>query len=409
MVDDRDENADAKAWFVRLQGIILRLGLATADCSRIKTVPDNTAVWLPSKRADLTIGPAAYTPPRAGQIVVRARAVAINPVDRLMLTLGDIIMPWIAYPFVLGSDVAGEVAAVGSGVTRFRVGDRVLGHAVGSDKARNSAAEGAFQTYLVLPDHMASPLPDSLSFEAACVLPLGLSTAACGLFQKDFLALRPPSASPSPSGETVLIWGGSTSVGSNAIQLAVAAGYEVVTTASPHNFDYVKRLGAAQAFDYRSQTVVADIVQALRGRRLAGALAIGLGSGSACIDIVGAVEGARFVALASPPSSFDDVPAGRGRIWRLLPAVGRMLSGNLRLAAKAAARGVRTKFIWGSSLLGNEVGPMIYETFLPAALAEMRFTAAPDALVVGHGLEAIPLAIARQRQGVSARKLVVTL
>jgi threonine dehydrogenase-like Zn-dependent dehydrogenase len=340
---------------------------------------------------------------------VRARAVAINPVDRLMLTIGDIIMPWTKYPFILGSDVAGEVAAVGPGVTRFQVGDRVLGHAVGSDKARDSAAEGAFQAYVVLLAHMASPLPAGLSFEAGCVLPLGLSTAACGLFQTDFLALSPPSASPRASGETVLIWGGSTSVGSNAIQLAVAAGYEVVTTASPHNFDYVKRLGAAQAFDYRSKTVVADIVQALRGRRLAGALAIGLDSGSACIDIVGACKGVRFVALASPPASFDDVPAGRGRIGRLLPAVGRMLSGNLRLTAKAAAKGVRTKFIWGSSLLGNEVGPLIYETFLPAALAERRFRPAPDALVVGHGLEAIPLAIARQRQGVSARKLVVTL
>ncbi len=372
-------------------------------------MPDNTALWLPSKRATLTIAAAPYSPPRAGEIVVRARAIAINPVDRLMLTIGDIIMPWIAYPFVLGSDVAGEVAAVGEGVTRFRVGDRVLGHAVGSDKQRNSAAEGAFQTYVVLLAHMASPIPAHLSFEAACVLPLGLSTAACGLFQKDFLALSPPSATPKSSGETLLIWGGSTSVGSNAIQLAVAAGYEVFTTASPHNFDYVKRLGASQAFDYRSKTVVSDIVEALRGRSLAGAMAIGLGSASACIDIVGACAGARFVALASPPASFDDVPAGRNRLWRLLPAVRRMLVGNLRATAKAAAKRVRTKFIWGSSLLGNEVGPMIYEAFLPGALAEARFVAAPSALVVGHGLEAIPAALERQRQGVSARKLVVTL
>jgi len=372
-------------------------------------VPDNTALWLPSKRAPLTIDAAPYRPPRAGEIVVRARAIAINPVDRLMLTIGDIIMPWIEYPFVLGSDVAGEVAAVGEGVTRFRVGDRVLGHAVGSDKQRNSAAEGAFQTYVVLLAHMASPLPADLSFEAACVLPLGLSTAACGLFQKDFLALSPPSTSPKPTGEMLLIWGGSTSVGSNAIQLAVAAGYTVVTTASPHNFDYVKRLGAGLAFDYRSKTVVADIIQALRGRRLAGALAIGLGSASPCIDIVGACQGVRFVALATPAASFDDVPAGRGRLPRLLPAVGRMLAGNLGLAAKTAAKRVKTKFIWGSSLLGNEVGPMIYETFLPAALAQGRFVAAPDPLVVGHELEAIPKAIERQRQGVSARKLVVTL
>jgi hypothetical protein len=86
-----------------------------------------------------------------------------------------------------------------------------------------------------------------------------------------------------------------------------------------------------------------------------------------------------------------------------------MLVGNLRLAAQIAQKRARTKFIWGSSLFGNEVGPMIYEAFLPEALAETRFVAAPAPLVVGHGLDAIPTAIERQREGVSARKLVVTL
>ena len=185
---------------------------------------------------------------------------------------------------MVGSDVAGEVVEVGGGVTRFRVGDRVVGFAAGSDKQRNRAAEGAFQDYVVLLAHMASPIPDAMAFEDAAVLPLGLSTAACGLFQKDFLAMNAPSAAPRPTGKTLLVWGGSTSVGSNAIQLAVAAGYDVITTASPRNFDYVKRLGAREAFDYRSKTVVADIVARLRGREVAGALAIGAGSAAACID-----------------------------------------------------------------------------------------------------------------------------
>jgi NADPH:quinone reductase-like Zn-dependent oxidoreductase len=344
-------------------------------------MPQNTALWLSSKRAPLTVGPAPYTPPRADEIVVRARAVAVNPMDRLMRTIGDLITPWIRYPIVPGSDIAGEVAAVGSGVTRFRVGDRVLGLAVGSDKPRNNAAEGAFQTYCVLLAHMAP----TLSFEVASVLPLGLSTAACGLFQQDFLALDHPSAAPRSTGKTVLIWGGSTSVGSNAIQLAVAAGYDVVTTASPHNFDYVGRLGARLAFDYRSKTAIA------------------------CVDILGACTGNRFVGVATPPANFDEVPAGRGRIWRLAPAVARMLAANVALAIKARRKRVRTKFIWGSALLGNEVGPLIYERFLPAALAEARFVAAPEPLMAGHGLECIPAALERQRNGVSARKLVVTL
>jgi len=372
-------------------------------------MPENTALWLNAKRAPLTVGPAPYTPPRANEIVVRARAVAVNPMDRLQQTMGDIFTPWTTYPFVVGSDVAGEVIEVGSGVTRFHIGDRVVGFAAGSDKLRDRAAEGAFQHHVVLLAHMAAPIPDALSFEDASVLPLGLSTAACGLFQKDFLAMNAPSAAPIRSGKTLLVWGGSTSVGSNAIQLAVAAGYDVVTTASPRNFDYVKRLGAHEAFDYRSKTVVADIVRALKGREIAGALAIGVGSAAACIDIVGACKGNRFVAMATPPTSFDKVPAGRGRLLRLVPAIARMLAGTTALTLKARRKGVRTKMIWGSALIANEVGPMIFEAFLPTALAEGRFVAAPHPRVVGVGLARIPAALEQQRLGVSASKLVVTL
>ena len=372
-------------------------------------MPENTALWLNAKRAPFTVGPAPYTAPRADEIVVRVRAVAVNPFDRAIQTIGGIITPWITYPFVVGSDVAGDVVEIGSGVTRMKVGDRVLGYAAGSDKRRNRAAEGAFQNYVVLLAHMASPIPDTMAFEDAAVLPLGISTAACGLFQKDFLAMNPPSAAPTPTGKTLLVWGGSTSVGSNAIQLAVAAGYDVITTASPHNFAYVRRLGAREAFDYRSKTVVADIVAALRGREIAGALAIGVGSAAACIDIVGACEGARFVAMATPPTSFDDVPAGRGRLLRLLPAMARMIGGTAALTLKAKRKGVQTKMIWGSALVANEVGPMIFEAFLPAALAEARFVAAPRPTVVGAGLAQVPVALERQRLGVSASKLVVTL
>jgi NADPH:quinone reductase-like Zn-dependent oxidoreductase len=372
-------------------------------------MPENKALWLNAKRAPLTVGPASYTPPRADEIVVRVRAVAVNPMDRLQQTMGDIFTPWTSYPFVIGSDVAGEVVEAGSGVTRLRVGDRVVGFAAGSDKSRNHAAEGAFQDYVVLLAHMAAPIPDALTFEEAAVMPLGISTAACGLFQKDFLAMNAPSAAATRTGKTLLIWGGSTSVGSNAIQLAVAAGYDVVTTASPRNFDYVKRLGAREAFDYRSRTVISDIVSALRGREIAGALAIGAGSAGACIDIVGACKGKRFVAMATPPTSFDNVPAGRGRLRRLVPAIARMLSGTMTLALKARRRGVRTKMIWGSALIANEVGPMIFEAFLPTALAEARFVAAPSPTVVGTGLAQIPAALERQRLGVSAAKLVVTL
>ena len=95
--------------------------------------PFNSALWLTAKRGRFEVGPAAYTRPRENEIVVRNHAIAINPLDWLTQSLGDLFLPWIKYPFIAGSDVAGEVVEVGSGVSRFKVGDRVLGHAVGAD------------------------------------------------------------------------------------------------------------------------------------------------------------------------------------------------------------------------------------------------------------------------------------
>jgi NADPH:quinone reductase-like Zn-dependent oxidoreductase len=370
---------------------------------------DNIALWLRSKRSPFTVAPAIFPQAQAGALVIRTRAIAVNPFDRLIQTSGDLMTPFLNYPAVLGTDVAGEVIAVGEGVTRFAVGDRVLGFAAGTDKTRNRAAEGAFQSYVVLLEHMTSPLPDGLSFEEAAVLPLGISTAACGLFQTDYLAMNPPSAEAVPRGQTLLVWGGSTSVGVNAVQLAVAAGYDVVATASPRNHAMLKRLGARVVCDYRSPTVVADLITALRGRTMAGAIAIGADSARPCIDVLGACEGNRFVSLATPPASFDDVPAGGGHWRHLLPAMARTVMGNVALALRARRKKVTTKMIWGSSLIANEVGPMIFEAFLPAALADGLYEAAPKAEVAGHGLSAIPAALEKQRRGVSAAKLVVTL
>ncbi|MFI0900421.1 zinc-binding alcohol dehydrogenase family protein [Streptomyces sp. NPDC020983] len=345
----------------------------------------NTALWLPRPGRPFETGPAPSTPPGAGEVVVRVRAVAVNPVDGLPGLLYRVALPWLDFPAVIGSDVAGEVVATGPGVTRLRPGDRVLGHAAGVDRTRNRAAEGAFQHYAVLLEHMVAGIPDTLPFAQAAVLPLGLSTAATGLFQTDHLGLALPGPDPADRGETVLVWGASTSVGSNAVQLARNAGYRVLATASPHNFGYLRSLGAAGTVDRRGRGAVAEVLDLIGGEPLAGALAIGAGSLRRCVAIAARAGGARRVAAAQP------APAVRLAAWR------------------ARLRGVRVSGIWGGTLRDNEVGPAIYAGFLPAALASGAYRAAPDAEVVGHGLERVPDALRRLRAGVSARKLVVTL
>jgi NADPH:quinone reductase-like Zn-dependent oxidoreductase len=374
-------------------------------------MPKNEAAWLVEKRDVLEVREAPYPQPAAGEIVVKNHAVAINPVDWIVPFLGRLrIFPWIKRPFILGSDLAGEVVAVGAGVTEVKPGDRVLAIAAGACKQRNRVAEGAFQNYTIVLPRLTTVIPDDVSYAAAAVIPLGITTAACGLFQKDLLALDLPSVRLKPRDEWVIICGGATSVGSNAIQLAAAAGYSVLTTASPRNFGYVKSLGAADAFDYRSKEVVCDIVAALRGKEVVGAFAIGAGSVLDCLDILPHCRGRKLIANCSAEVPFDAL-GGRRRISLL--AIRKLLAIRMRASAevrrKSRRNGVTTKFFDASSVIDNEVGPAIYRDCLGPALAEGRFRPAPPPQVVGHGLAAIQTAFDIQRKGVSATKVVVAL
>lgn len=130
------------------------------------------------------------------------------------------------------------------------------------------AKHGGFQTYTTCRESVTATIPDELTFAEAVVLPLALSTAMTGLFEQ--LQLKLPSIQESTPHGTVLIWGGSSSVGSTAIQLAVAAGYKVITTASPHNFAYVKSLGASEAIDHSADDAEAQIIRAFSKDTVAG-------------------------------------------------------------------------------------------------------------------------------------------
>lgn len=368
----------------------------------------NSAARLTHRFADLTVSPAPRPAPGPGELLVRSRAIAVNPLDVVKQSTGDLMYGWLPYPAVLGEDVAGEVVEVGAGVTRFARGDRVIAYAVGMEKGRDHVAEGAFQEHVVVRALLTAPIPDSMGWAEACVIPLAVSTAATALFQDDQLGLRHPTADGEPTGEAVVVWGGSTSVGSNAIQLARAAGYRVVTTASPRNHQRARDLGASDAFDYTSPTVVADIVAALAGDRVVGVLAVGTGSADPCVAIAVAT-GAKRVALASPSVSFSDVPRRDGLSVAKARTLTRLVARTSAVMIRSRLRGIRTRFVWGSTLMDNAVGPMLWEDFLPSALADGRYRATPEPLIVGSGLESIQPALDALRNGVSARKLVVTL
>lgn len=131
-------------------------------------------------------------------------------------------------------------------------------------------ANNAFQLYPVADERLTAIIPDSLSFAQAVVLPISVSTAATGLYSPDNLGLPLPSENPSPSGKTLLLWGGASSVGTVVVQLAVASGLKVVATASAANHQLLKDLGASAVFDYKSPTAVEDIVKELKDADIAG-------------------------------------------------------------------------------------------------------------------------------------------
>lgn len=338
-------------------------------------MPSNTAAWTVETAAPLEIKSAPYTAPGDDQIVVKNHAIAINPVDWYLQDKGKELFDFITHPRIGGLDLAGEVAEVGSAVTRFKVGDRVIAAGMGL----NGTAHGAFQHYTLAYENVTSPIPSSLSYEQASVLPLGLSTAACGLFEKDFLALPHPTVpAREQTGKYIFITGGASSVGCNAIQLAVASGYKVITTSSPKNFEFLKSLGASQVFDYNDPNHTEQIINALKGKTIVGAISISAGSFKTCIEVVDKSEGGKFIAKALEEE--DPLPEGIG-----------------------------AKFIFASTLQKNEVGNAIYRDFLPQALAEGKYIVAPQAQVIGKGLESIEAAMQVQKKGVSATKVVVSL
>lgn len=258
-------------------------------------------------------------------------------------------------------------------------GDRIVGHAVGVQTKR--IQDNAFQQYTILNSHMTSAIPSNMPYENAAVLPLGLSTASCGLFQPaPFLGLDlPTEPARKVNGKTVLIWGGASSVGSNAIQLCKAAGYDIVTTASAKNFEYARRLGADSVFDYNNASTTEDIIAALKGKDVAGVLdCIGGPVCIACVNIIHSTAGSG--AVATTKGGCDDPPEG-----------------------------VTVKRIFGTTLKDNFVGPAIYQDFLPKALESGSFVPSPSPKVVGSGLESVQKAVDVMRKGVSASKLVVTL
>ena len=336
----------------------------------------NQAAWLDGKGAQLRVAESAMPKPGADEVVIKNHAIAINPVDWKIQDSGMFLK---SFPNVLGCDVAGEIYEVGSNVKNFKKGDRVASHCI--SLLTSKPQDGGFQLYTSCPAGTTGKIPEGISLTDASVLPLALDTAAVGLFQPSsggHLGLPFPTLEKKDSGKTIIVWGGSSSVGALAIQLAVAAGAKVIATASKRNFDFCKSAGAIEVLDYSSSSIVDDLIAAVKnaGGEFAGV----------------------YDSIALPDQSLNTIfkaleKLGGGNVAVVLPPPENVPSG------------VKAGHVFGINPLTHP----IWADFVTPALEKGVLKCLPPPKVVGKGLESVQKGCDENKKGVSAAKVVIEL
>jgi NADPH:quinone reductase-like Zn-dependent oxidoreductase len=201
---------------------------------------------------NLTLGDVPTPTPKSGELLVKVGAVSLNFRDKAIVD-GFYEPHKVPKPLIPVSDAAGTVVAVGDGVTRFKVGDRVNSHLYsrwldgppGPDEPEycfGSPLPGGLAEYMIIHEDSAVRAPDNMSDEEAATLPIAALTAWYSLV--DFGEIR--------RGQTVLVQGtGGVSI--FAVQIATALGANVIATSSrDENLERVKKLGAVAGVNYRT-------------------------------------------------------------------------------------------------------------------------------------------------------------
>jgi NADPH2:quinone reductase len=188
----------------------------------------------------------AVPEPQDGEVLIRVGYAGINPSDSKARSgesaRGGYRYREVGFPFVTGMDAAGIVERTGANVTEFRRGDRVVTWSAADGKTWGSYAE-----FIRVPARNVSPMPRSLNFAQAAVVPVASLTAFQSLFHTEKGALIP--------GQKVLIHGAAGGVGSFAVQFAKSGGLLVAATCGTANLEYVRSLGAERVIDYKTEHV----------------------------------------------------------------------------------------------------------------------------------------------------------
>ena len=294
----------------------------------------------------LTLAEAPVPEPGPGEVLIEVHAAGVNRPD-IAQREGRYPPPPGASP-ILGLEVAGVIAALGPGVEGWRVGDRVCALVNG----------GGYAEFVAVPAPQCLPIPPGYDFVRAAAIPETFFTVWANLFERGQLA----------RGETVLIHGGTSGIGTTAIQLAHEFGATVYATAgSPEKCLACLRLGAAAAIDYRAQDFVEEMKRLTDGRGV-----------DVILDMVGgdyiprnirclALDG-RLVQIAflhgSKVAEMDFLPV----MTRRLTITGSTMRPRTTAQKGAIAEALR-RHVW-PVLEAGRCGPVIHTVFPLAEAAE---------------------------------------
>ena len=233
---------------------------------------------------------------RSTYMLVKTAAVTVNPADNIVLEYG-----LVKSGHNFGCDWAGTVVSVGPDVERsFKPGDRVCGMSKPTDGERSDV--GVFAEYIVVKADLALHIPDHMSFTDAA--PLGIVTVTAGRWLFDKFRIPYPTVSadgtlspPTTRPRQILIYGGSTAMGTMTIQYAKLAGFFVISTASPHNKSLVSSYGADAVLDHYSPTAPSEILAiAAHNSSQYGPLTL-------CLDCIGLPSTTHFCSQILTPAS----------------------------------------------------------------------------------------------------------
>ncbi|KAK7756224.1 hypothetical protein SLS62_001817 [Diatrype stigma] len=367
------------------------------------TTRTHSALMIVGPRQPYEIHQVPTVSPQADEVLVRVLWTSSTPLDLHRADGGLLVDP----PFIGGSSCAGVVVEAGAAVDRLRPGDRVFGF------GRQEPKEMPHQEFVTGGAWSFGKIPDGISFEEAVTLPTNFVT----VFHTMWADLNLPTPWPKPADyvppradDAILVWGAASSVGQYALQVLRFYGYRNVSaTASPAHHALLRDLGARAVYDYRSPTVVEDILAAAHplksdddeGDRDAKP-AIPL-----IVDCIGSVSGTlrHLVRIARPGSVVAVMlPVILKHATRdEAPEYSMEVATAVDWAEGVVPRGVRTHFFWKNDFFVEKLESEI----MPELLARGVVKPNKYRVVEGRDLkERATRALDLLRDGVSAEKLV---